>query len=220
MIKTFYKRKEKFQKYLKKFEKCKNKKNYYKLTNFLLAKTVKVSGIFKEFKLLLTDDNNKLFFNSVLGNGNTYEKYKNGEIYYNNSIEKKLNDRSEKCGHGYKKTCEKIYYSFKVGSSATFSYLRKEEEEVGLNSTEASLINIFIIILIIGGFICIFEMETGGVIQSTFTDTFLKTPVRNVDFFMENEKYYLEYESGDTLEIKQVSKEYHDSNIANLKYAS
>lgn len=154
-----YHRKEKFQKYFEKFEKCNSKKNYYKLTNFLLTKVVKLSGIIKDFKLLMTDKNNVLFFNSELGNKNTYDKYKCGKINYNNKVEEKINDRSEKYGHGFVKIKKKVFFSLKIGSSFNISYIEEEEETNQTTQIVSASITFVIFLIFVAYFGGLFEVE-------------------------------------------------------------
>ena len=142
---TKYVRKENFQKYLDKFEKCKNEKNYYILVNYLFSKTVKMSQIVKDFILLLTDDNNNLIFNSFLGNkGNTYKKYINEEIDYNNEVEKENNNASEENGWAYGNTEERVFFSIKVGSSLNMNWFKEENEEGGFSINNWQIILFFI----------------------------------------------------------------------------
>lgn len=167
MVETYYNRKEKFNKYFRKFEKCNNRKNYYKLTNYLLAKTVKGSGIFKNFKILMTDKNNILFFNSTLGNDNTYENYKNGKIRYDGKLEEKINNRSEKYGYCNYVKCRTFYHSLKIGSNLQIIY-EEIEENPGLSAT--IFLFLMAIIIIFGAEYFLIDSGTGTITSNTGRD--------------------------------------------------
>lgn len=142
--------------FLKKFEKNKNEKNYNLLCHEIQLLLKKGRKKFKNYNIILTDENGVIIYNSVLSY-NSWCNYKHGNIKYNKIIESTTVNKSEQIGQYFYTDGNNIYFSQKIGSSllqiielliafgitlsaADFIYVAKATEDAGIVYDEYKIV--------------------------------------------------------------------------------
>lgn len=99
----------KFKLFYDNLNKTKNEYNYIELKNFLKFES-------KKYKILiiLIDKNNNIIYNS--NKRNTFNRYLNNKIKFNNKFEKKIYNISNKKGYAIGLSVNILYYVKKIGS--------------------------------------------------------------------------------------------------------